>query len=212
MTLKEVKRAVAAAKLSKRVPSPQMLETDSKVFVQKEISGDSMISVYENGFVLYQAGDRKAVFPIHGCGSYCYEAVTGTDVIEGSYFEEQVWYVRLLMEGEDLLDRNQVKRASNYKQVSYSDFLEDREWFSDTTQNLEIDLIRRETFAEIDSLLDERQRFAFYSYYVDQLTQREIAEQLGLKSQQMVSHILKMSIFKLRKHMDPEWISRLLNA
>lgn len=212
MTLREVKKAVAVAKLTKRVPSPQMLEADSRVFVQKKISDDSMLSVYENGFVLYQAGERKAVFPIHGCGSYRYEAVTGTDVVEDSYFEEQAWYIRLLMEGEDLLDRNQVKRASNYKQVSYSDYLEDREWFFDAKQNLEIDLIRRETFAEIDSLLDERQRFAFYSYYVDQLTQKEIAEQMGLKSQQMVSHILKMSIFKLRKHMDPEWISRLLNA
>lgn len=96
MTLREVKKAVAAAKLTKRVPSPQMLESDSRVFVQKKISDDSMISVYENGFVLYQAGERKAVFPIHGCGSYSYEAVTGTDVIEGSYFEEQAWYAKVL--------------------------------------------------------------------------------------------------------------------
>lgn len=209
LTLKEVKKAVAPAKLQKRVPSPQMLEDESKVFVTQKINEDSFISVYENGYVLYQVEARKAVFSLHGCGSYCYEAVTGSDVVEGSYFEEQAWYIRLLMEGEDLLERNQTKRASNYKQISYSQFAEDRECLMAAGGDIELEFIRKEVLEEIDSLLNDKQRFALYSYYVDQMTQQEIAELMGIK-QQWVCKMIKLSLFKLRQHLDPEWISRLV--
>ena len=64
-------------------------------------------------------GDYATVFPLFTCRDYVYEAERKIAVVEENFFDDQPWYVRLILEGEDRLWRNRETREHN-NCVSYS--------------------------------------------------------------------------------------------
>ena len=77
------------------------------------------IIAYQTGYVLYCVGDYATVFPLFTCRDYVYEAERKIAVVEENFFDDQPWYVRLILEGEDRLWRNRETREHN-NCVSYS--------------------------------------------------------------------------------------------
>lgn len=62
LTLKELKKVVKAADVTKRIPSEKALETE-EIVVKEILSAESDITVYANGYVLYRENGKTTVFP-----------------------------------------------------------------------------------------------------------------------------------------------------
>ena len=107
LTLKELKKIVKVADVEKRIPSVKSLK-EHKVVVKEMINADTTISVYDHGYVLYTAGNQSTVFPLHSCDDYEYVSVTGDNKeFNKEFFDNENWYIRLLMEAEDRMAYSQ---------------------------------------------------------------------------------------------------------
>jgi hypothetical protein len=111
LTLKELKKIVKVADVEKRIPSVKSLK-EHKVVVKEMINADTTISVYDHGYVLYTAGNQSTVFPLHSCDDYEYVSVTGDNKeFNKEFFDNENWYIRLLMEAEDRMHIARAKSA-----------------------------------------------------------------------------------------------------
>ena len=121
LTLKELKKIVKVADVEKRIPSVKSLK-EHKVVVKEMINADTTISVYDHGYVLYTAGNQSTVFPLHSCDDYEYVSVTGDNKeFNKEFFDNENWYIRLLMEAEDRMAYSQSKISTNHGVFSNSD-------------------------------------------------------------------------------------------
>ena len=124
LTLKELKKIVKVADMEKRIPSVKSLK-EHKVVVKEMINADTTISVYDHGYVLYTAGNQSTVFPLHSCDDYEYVSVTGDNKeFNKEFFDNENWYIRLLMEAEDRMAYSQSKISTNHGVFSNSDVTE----------------------------------------------------------------------------------------
>ena len=95
---------------------------EHKVVVKEMINADTTISVYDHGYVLYTAGNQSTVFPLHSCDDYEYVSVTGDNKeFNKEFFDNENWYIRLLMEAEDRMAYSQSKISTNHGVFSNSD-------------------------------------------------------------------------------------------
>ena len=125
LTLKELKKIVKVADVEKRIPSVKSLK-EHKVVVKEMINADTTISVYDHGYVLYTAGNQSTVFPLHSCDDYEYVSVTGDNKeFNKEFFDNENWYIRLLMEAEDRMAYSQSKISTNHGVFSNSDVTDD---------------------------------------------------------------------------------------
>lgn len=69
------------------------------------------------------------------CGDYIYE-FNRSKPISAEFFENENWYMRLILEGEDLLVRNQERLDSVHKKISYCTETFSQEELKDKTQDL----------------------------------------------------------------------------
>lgn len=127
LTLKELKKIVKVADVEKRIPSVKSLK-EHKVVVKEMINADTTISVYDHGYVLYTAGNQSTVFPLHSCDDYEYVSVTGDNKeFNKEFFDNENWYIRLLIEAEDRMAYSQSKISTNHGVFSNSDVTDDVE-------------------------------------------------------------------------------------
>ena len=118
LTLKELKKVVKVAGMTKRVPSEKALEKE-EIVVKEILSGECDITVYANGYVLYRENGKKTIFPLHSCKDYQYMDVKeDRSIMNEEFFDNENWYIRLLMEATDRMEINQTKVASNHKRMS----------------------------------------------------------------------------------------------
>ena len=198
LTLKELRSMVDEAEVQERVPSVRgLLESGAPVVVKEMLSEQTEISVYRNGLVLYRAGNRATVFPLHPCGDYIYDsAMAHIENIRADFFDNENWYIRLLLEGEDRLAKNQDVRIGK-KTISYSCVAEDWDVLAMEDMLLER-LIERDTIEEILVLLTDNQRKVMTRHYLNDVAQKEIAKELGVTSQ-AVSDMIRKAICRIRR-------------
>ena len=110
LTLKELKKVVKVAGMTKRVPSEKALEKE-EIVVKEILSGECDITVYANGYVLYRENGKKTIFPLHSCKDYQYMDVKeDRSIMNEEFFDNENWYIRLLMEATDRMEINQARR------------------------------------------------------------------------------------------------------
>lgn len=198
LTLKELRNMVEEAEVQERVPSVRgLLESGAPIVVKEVLSEQTEISVYSNGLVLYRAGNRATVFPLHPCGDYIYDSTMAhIENIKADFFENENWYIRLLLEGEDRLAKNQDVRIGK-KTISYSCIAED--WGVLAMEDTLLDrLIERDALEEILVLLTENQRYVVTRHYLNDVAQKEIAKELGVTNQ-AVSDMIRKGICRIRR-------------
>lgn len=117
-------------------------------------------------------GEYATVFPLFTCRDYVYEAERKIAVVEENFFDDQPWYVRLILEGEDRLWRNRETREHN-NCISYSCISEEWCELADKGQCLLERIIAEETVRELMNLLTERQRQMIHRIYFQQKTQKK---------------------------------------
>lgn len=201
LTLKKLRGMVTVTKNEGRVPTvKQLQELEDTLVVKKKIDSETEISVYKNGFVHYRAGKNNTVFGIWNCDeSYCYKSTKDfSTIIDSSYFDDAEWYIRLIIEGEDILERNQKRVRSNHKEFLFDDLGNEEDIFEEVNDFVD-EISRKDFVMRMMDDLNEYQRTIIDLFYFRQWKQKEIAQYLGV-SQQNVSSILSRSLKNLAEY------------
>lgn len=198
LTLKELKKIVKVADMEKRIPSVKSLK-EHKVVVKEMINADTTISVYDHGYVLYTAGNQSTVFPLHSCDDYEYVSVTGDNKeFNKEFFDNENWYIRLLMEAEDRMAYSQSKISTNHGVFSNSDVTDDAEIMRGSSKDFVDDVIDREILNALIKELTERQKTVLNLVYFGEMRQQDVADYLGIK-QQSVNDLLNRALKTMKK-------------
>lgn len=203
LTLKELKKIVKVADMEKRIPSMKSLK-EHKVVVKEMINADTTISVYDHGYVLYTAGNQSTVFPLHSCDDYEYVSVTGDNKeFNKEFFDNENWYIRLLMEAEDRMAYSQRKISTNHGVFSNSDVTDDAEIMRGSSKDFVDDVIDREILNALIKELTERQKMVLNLVYFEEMRQQDVADYLGIK-QQSVNDLLNRALKTMKKKAENE--------
>lgn len=203
LTLKELKKIVKVADVEKRIPSVKSLK-EHKVVVKEMINADTTISVYDHGYVLYTAGNQSTVFPLHSCNDYEYVSVTGDNKeFNKEFFDNENWYIRLLMEAEDRMAYSQSKISTNHGVFSNSDVTDDAEIMRGSAKDFVDDVIDREILNALIKELTERQKTVLNLVYFEEMRQQDVADYLGIK-QQSVNDLLNRALKTMKKKAENE--------
>lgn len=203
LTLKELKKIVKVADVEKRIPSVKSLK-EHKVVVKEMINADTTISVYDHGYVLYTAGNQSTVFPLHSCDDYEYVNVTGDNKeFNKEFFDNENWYIRLLMEAEDRMAYSQSKISTNHGVFSNSDVTDDAEIMRGSSKDFVDDVIDREILNALIKELTERQKTVLNLVYFEEMRQQDVADYLGIK-QQSVNDLLNRALKTMKKKAENE--------
>lgn len=203
LTLKKLKKIVKVADMEKRIPSVKSLK-EHKVVVKEMINADTTISVYDHGYVLYTAGNQSTVFPLHSCDDYEYVSVTGDNKeFNKEFFDNENWYIRLLMEAEDRMAYSQNKISTNHGVFSNSDVTDDAEIMRGSSKDFVDDVIDREILHALIKELTERQKMVLNLVYFEEMRQQDVADYLGIK-QQSVNDLLNRALKTMKKKAENE--------
>ena len=203
LTLKELKKIVKVADMEKRIPSVKSLK-EHKVVVKEMINADTTISVYDHGYVLYTAGNQSTVFPLHSCDDYEYVSVTGDNKeFNKEFFDNENWYIRLLIEAEDRMAYSQSKISTNHGVFSNSDVTDDAEIMRGSSKDFVDDVIDREILHALIKELTERQKMVLNLVYFEEMRQQDVADYLGIK-QQSVNDVLNRALKTMKKKAENE--------
>ena len=203
LTLKELKKIVKVADMEKRIPSVKSLK-EHKVVVKEMINADTTISVYDHGYVLYTAGNQSTVFSLHSCDDYEYVSVTGDNKeFNKEFFDNENWYIRLLMEAEDRMAYSQSKISTNHGVFSNSDVTDDAEIMRESSKDFVDDVIDREILNALIKELTERQKTVLNLVYFEEMRQQDVADYLGIK-QQSVNDLLNRALKTMKKKAENE--------
>ena len=203
LTLKELKKIVKVADVEKRIPSVKSLK-EHKVVVKEMINADTTISVYDHGYVLYTAGNQSTVFPLHSCDDYEYVSVTGDNKeFNKEFFDNENWYIRLLMEAEDRMAYSQSKISTNHGVFSNSDVTDDADIMIGSSKDFVDDVIDREILNALIKELTERQKTVLNLVYFEEMRQQDVADYLGIK-QQSVNDLLNRALKTMKKKAENE--------
>ncbi|RGT07331.1 sigma-70 family RNA polymerase sigma factor [Dorea formicigenerans] len=203
LTLKELRKIVKVADVEKRIPSVKSLK-EHKVVVKEMINADTTISVYDYGYVLYTAGNQSTVFPLHSCDDYEYVSVTGDNKeFNKEFFDNENWYIRLLMEAEDRMAYSQSKISTNHGVFSNSDVTDDAEIMRGSSKDFVDDVIDREILHALIKELTERQKMVLNLVYFEEMRQQDVADYLGIK-QQSVNDLLNRALKTMKKKAENE--------
>ena len=203
LTLKELKKIVKVADVEKRIPNVKSLK-EHKVVVKEMINADTTISVYDHGYVLYTAGNQSTVFPLHSCDDYEYVSVTGDNKeFNKEFFDNENWYIRLLIEAEDRMAYSQSKISTNHGVFSNSDVTDDAEIMRGSSKDFVDDVIDREILHALIKELTERQKMVLNLVYFEEMRQQDVADYLGIK-QQSVNDLLNRALKTMKKKAENE--------
>lgn len=197
LTLQELKRITAIPENQGKLPTARQLQESGVVIAKERFGGETEISVYQDGFVLYRTGKYSTVFPLHSCGDYFYISDGNTVHLPEQFFDREKWHLRLVLEGEDRLGRNCEERERS-RNVSYNAVSEDWAAMADLSEPAIEQLARQETVEEIMQMLTEKQKTVVCGYYLQEKTQGQIAEELGI-SRHAVRDSLIHAVSKIRK-------------
>ena len=123
LTLQELKRVLDVPGYGAKLPTAKQLRKSGQVVVKERFGQDSEISVYQSGYVLYRVRNHSTVFPLHTCRDYLYLSGKNEVHLSEQFFCRKEWHLRLVLEGEDRLNRNHEEKERSWN-VPYSDIFE----------------------------------------------------------------------------------------
>lgn len=202
MTLRELRGMVTGNKVEGRMISAKMLrESNTEIVCKEMINKDTDITVYKNGYVLYHTGSKCTVFVLPEKGCYSYDSVNVASVLDGEFFENEAWYFRLILEGEDRIAENGRKKEAKRIEGSYSQLEEEDHCvdMADPNADFVARLLEDEYIDELMSILSVQQRAAIYAYYIEGMSQKQIAKRLNI-SCPATCRLIMRGIEKLQKY------------
>lgn len=114
----ELKEKIDAV-VEKKLPSFKALMEMNPMAVARTTVNDASLTVYQNGYAVYEMDGAHTVMAVERCGDYRYDFTDDTyQVVPAETFEETEWSVRLLMEGERRMEHNRNNRTAETENVS----------------------------------------------------------------------------------------------
>ena len=179
LTLRKLKEMIESPKKGAKKPTPKSLrEGKAPVIAQKVIKSDTdlvTITVYKNGYVVYEAMSRVTVFPIEDISGYRYSSVAGSSYgcdLDESYF---------LLHGEDRLSINLDSRNQKHC-ISLSSAMEEMQLCETEDEDMEEMIIQQMMTENMMNMLTSNQRELVYALYFEHQTFQEYAEIHGISS------------------------------
>ena len=178
--IKRTEKIVKVADVEKRIPSVKSLK-EHKVVVKEMINADTTISVYDHGYVLYTAGNQSTVFPLHSCDDYEYVSVTGDNKeFNKEFFDNENWYIRLLMEAEDRMAYSQSKISTNHGCVfSNSDVTDDAEIMRGSSKDFARRCYRQRNSACADQGIDREAKDGYSIWFISKKCVSRMSQIIG---------------------------------
>lgn len=185
ITLKELKKMVPVASEFKRVPGlKKILEDGIEVILRKQMENHAEVVVYKNGYVSYHAHERYTVFALHNCTHYYYESQGNEhQTIPHNHFEDMEWHIRLVLEGEDRLVRNLEARESETFSYAADVNPEYNNEMEDPRINVMDFVLNKEFLRKASELLKKHQWEMICRHYIEGMTHREIAAEMGVSDE-----------------------------
>lgn len=202
MTLQKLKEIIEIPQYGIKMPTAKYLRETGRAIAERQLKNGTWIAAYQNGYALYHACGHSTVFPIHTCGAYLYASNGVSSYLPEQFFEREPWYVRLVLEGEDRLERNQRVKEQE-KTVSYSAISEEWQVMENLEENPLKHFVERENMEKMLHCLTDRQRMVVNLCFFQQKTRKEAARELGITSP-AVSTILSQAARRLRKKYSSE--------
>ena len=104
ITLRELKTKIHTV-VEKKLPTFKTLMEMKPVAVAQTIVNGAKLTVYENGYAVYEVDNAHTVMAVDRCGDYRYDFIDGTyNIVPAEIFEGAEWSIRLLMEGEKRIE------------------------------------------------------------------------------------------------------------
>ena len=199
---------------SRRTPRPETLSHDDSAYGRlfTVTYGGGKITVYREGFYLYQDCGEKTVCPVCLCME-AYRSVTGSPALGLSELMELPFVWALTAMGLERTWSNQDGRENSGVDFHYTS--ESLGW--STIPHLSVsperlltedadERIVRQALAEARKALPPREKEVVRLYYEDGMTQEAIAQKLGV-SQANISKALNRALKNLKKILNPEKLS-----
>ena len=207
LTLRKLKEMIESPKKGAKKPTPKSLrEGKAPVIAQKVIKSDTdlvTITVYKNGYVVYEAMSRVTVFPIEDISGYRYSSVAGSSYgcdLDESYFEEAEWYLRFLLHGEDRLSINLDSRNQKHC-ISLSSAMEEMQLCETEDEDMEEMIIQQMMTENMMDMLTDKQKELIYALYFEKQTYQEYADIHGISSA-AVNNMRNKAVAKLRASLE----------
>ena len=215
LTLKELKKRVPVAENRGLVMgSVELLHSGAEIVVKETVDNGVAISVFDNGYVLYEEDKHRTVFRLHDCSGYEYKhSETEVETFGEAFFENENWYVLPLMVGLDRVEASRCAILANHGVLSTDvveyDFLNNK---NICVPDFIDKILWEEMVREFAEFLNERQMYAVISYYYLGVSQEEIAKELNV-SQQAASGLIRRTLAMIRKYMNvnPDDVKRNRN-
>lgn len=207
LTLRKLKEMIESPKKGAKKPTPKSLrEGKAPIIAQKVIKSDTdlvTITVYKNGYVVYEAMSRVTVFPIEDISGYRYSSVAGSSYgcdLDESYFAEAEWYLRFLLHGEDRLSINLDSRNQKHC-VSLSSAMEEMQLCETAAEDMEEMIIQQMMTENMMEMLTDKQKELIYALYFEKQTYQEYADIHGISSA-AVNNMRNKAVAKLRASLE----------
>ena len=186
VTLRELRTQISATSEGKLPTFKQLMEMKSAVVAQKVVN-TALLTVYQNGYAVYEADGARTVMAVDRCKEYTYDFDNGTRItIQQELLENEEWSIRLLMEGEMRLEHNHNKTFDKFECV----LQEDNEMVL-----AEIELCR---LYEAMDKLTKRQMEVIRLYFYKGMSQQAIAQKLGI-GRSAVGNCIEGALKKIKK-------------
>lgn len=204
ITLRELKKKIDAV-VEQKLPTFKTLMEQKPMAVAQTTVNDASLTVYENGYAVYEVDGAHTVMAVDRCGDCRYDFTDGTyQIIPAEEFENMKWSIRLLMEGERRMEHNRNKTSDKFENTALE--CDGSDWSAAVMVDF-MDECKAEVLADKElkrlyaamSKLTERQSEIIQLYYYKGMSQYEIADELGIR-QQSVDRILKQAVNRLRKN------------
>ena len=191
-------------KMPKRRPGSRQLRQGYPRVAMIEIGKNARLEVFNNGYAVYDNGNRRVVLWVPDCGSATYY-FTGLRDNEKEYLSQKEeigmdvlgdlpWYHALMIAGENRIEYNMDHPKSKGNTSDFDladDVVPATHWAGacrfDTPEEA---YLKKEAAEERWKALSEKQRQVFMMRYEKGMTQQQIADRMGL-SQNTVNYHLK---------------------
>lgn len=176
LTLQELKILVGDIENTVYLTPKMLHESEIAVVARWDIMTSSL-EVFENGLVLFRSDNHATVFSLYENEGYSYCFGDERICIGDDYFDDKPWYIRLFLEAEDRIEKNQNERERN---ISYEAVAEDWAAMVDDKAFVEKHVLKEEMVREIFSIMTDRQKDCVYRYFFLNETYEEIGMALGI--------------------------------
>ena len=212
VTLRDLKDTLPGTN-GMHLPTAKQLREHDQLFLFQPLY-DGELHVFVSGFAVYRAGKHTAVLRVDCVSTYFYEFATTDKPIS---LDDQPWATALTLAAEKRMEDFQADRLSR-RCVGFADDYDDEDSEDRKPSDAKVlagtDDVEETVACRMDDrmkkLLDcltARQRQVVTMYYIDQRTQQQIANELGI-SQQVVDRLIKAGIQNMKKSQNyfTEWV------